>query len=108
MQSRTEDINAQSKPHVLVVVVCPRSHFLSPIVRVAQWKTAYVATSAPAAAPAAAAAGLDLSAATAGQVLNILVDKSITESAEERMAYLVANGCPQSIIDSVLKNVNLY
>ena len=68
-------------------------------------------TSAPAAAtsaPAATDTTLDLVTMTAGQCLNILVDKSITESTDERMAFLTKNGCPQSIIDSVLKNVNLY
>ena len=51
---------------------------------------------------------IDLSDMSVGACLAVLVDKSISESVDDRVAFLKANGCPQSVIDSVFANVDPY
>merc|ERR1719191_1540406 len=42
-----------------------------------------------------------------GQCLQYLTDRSAASSTDERIAALKANGCPQRVIDSVMKNTDL-
>ena len=76
------------------------------------WKDITKSASAKPTSPAAPAAvtesvAIDLATMSVGQCLNILVDKSLTESVDERIAFLKKNGCRPEVIDSVLKNVNV-
>merc|ERR1719364_237316 len=42
-----------------------------------------------------------------GGAAQVLMDKSLTETTEERVAVLLESGCPQSVVDSCLKNYDV-
>ena len=69
---------------------------------------AVAATPASEAAPAAAASAEGLSTSQwLGGATAVLFDATLTETVEERVAALLENGCPQSVVDSCLKNFDL-